>query len=167
LTQAGLNGGDKYELINVMDFYNDLDTGIVSSGGDITVPMYGHTYSPVIGSNKPPVSQFPKFGVFIIRKIEESVSSVLFENDIQSDLKIFPNPSNAGFNVKFNAGYSGKYQIFIYDTQGHLISKPKERFFTQGNQEILIDTKDLPVGVYFIIIKGRYDSKKGRLLLMN
>jgi hypothetical protein len=167
LAQSGLKVGDRYELINVMDYFTDIDTGTVSSSGVITVPMTGHTFSPVIGSNKPSVSQFPKFGVFVIRKIEESVSSVLFENGVQSDLNIFPNPSNTGFSVKFNAGYSGMYQIFIADTQGHLLSESKEAFFEQGNQEIQIDTRDYPAGVYFIIIKDRYGSRKGRLLVMN
>ena len=30
--------------------------------------MTGHTFAPVIGSSKDPVSQFPVFGVFVLRK---------------------------------------------------------------------------------------------------
>lgn len=68
ISDAGLQPGDKYELVNVMDYYNDIITGEYTVAGTIEVPMTGHTFAQAIGSSKPPVSQFPKFGVFVLRK---------------------------------------------------------------------------------------------------
>jgi hypothetical protein len=52
-----------------MDYYNDIITSEYTASGTIEVPMTDHTFAQAIGSSKPPVSQFPKFGVFIIRKV--------------------------------------------------------------------------------------------------
>ncbi|MGB5075140.1 MAG: T9SS type A sorting domain-containing protein [Bacteroidota bacterium] len=167
LTKSGLMSGDSYELINVMDFYSDMDSGTVSASGAISIAMAGHTFAPVTGSNKPSVSQFPKFGVFVIRKIDSPVASVVYERSVPGDLNIYPNPSNTGFNVKFNSDHSGQHQIFISDARGKLVSKPRDAFFTHGNHEITIDMDDLPAGVYFIMFKDMYGCRTGRVLLKN
>jgi hypothetical protein len=65
---VGLIPGDRYELINVMDYFNDRVVGTFPAGGDIPVAMTGHTFAQAIGSSKPPVSQFPEFGAFVIQK---------------------------------------------------------------------------------------------------
>jgi hypothetical protein len=52
-----------------MDFYNDILTDTYRGGGTIRVPMTGHTFAQAIGSTKRPVSQFPQFGAFVIRRI--------------------------------------------------------------------------------------------------
>ncbi len=68
----GLSPGDRYELIHVMDYYNDRIVGTYPAGGDITVPMTGHSFAQAIGSAKPPVSQLPEFGAFVIRRVAPS-----------------------------------------------------------------------------------------------
>ena len=68
IADSGLQPGDAYELVNAMDYYNDITVGVLGSNSIITVPMTGHTFAPVIGSSKDPVSQFPVFGVFVLRK---------------------------------------------------------------------------------------------------
>ncbi len=77
IINSGLQAGDVYELVNVMDYYNDITTGTLSASGVITVPMTGHTFAPVIGSSKAPVSQLPVFGAFVIRKAGCSFSPVI------------------------------------------------------------------------------------------
>lgn len=57
IINSGLQAGDVYKLVNVMDYYNDIITGTLSASGVITVPMTGHTFAPVIGCFKAPVSQ--------------------------------------------------------------------------------------------------------------
>ncbi len=68
ISNIGLIPGDEYELINAMDYFNDIITGTYDASGIISIPMTGHTFAQAIGSNKSPVSQFPTFGAFVIRK---------------------------------------------------------------------------------------------------
>ncbi len=68
VSDIGLQPGDQYELVNVMDYYNDFSVGTYPTDGNITVPMTGHSFAPVISGAVAPVSQFPTFGAFLIRK---------------------------------------------------------------------------------------------------
>jgi hypothetical protein len=68
ISGIGLVPGDRYELVHAMDYYHDIITGTYGAGGTITVPMTGHTFAQAIGSAKPPVSQFPLFGAFVVRR---------------------------------------------------------------------------------------------------
>ncbi len=65
----GLRPGDAYEIIHAMDYYGDRIARTYTGGGTIAVPMTGHTFAQAIGSTKAPVSQFPQFGAFVIRRI--------------------------------------------------------------------------------------------------
>lgn len=69
LAGVGLSPGDRYELINVMDYFEDRITGIFPASGNIAVPMTGHSFAQAIGSAKPPASQFPEFGAFVVQKM--------------------------------------------------------------------------------------------------
>lgn len=68
ISGIGMKPGDLYELVHAMDYFNDISLGIYPADGLITVPMTGHTFVPVISGTVPPVSQFPTFGAFVIRK---------------------------------------------------------------------------------------------------
>ena len=65
----GLATGDRYQLIHAMDPFNDIITRSYDGGGTIPVPMTGHTFAQAIGSSKSPVSQFPRFGAFVVRRL--------------------------------------------------------------------------------------------------
>ncbi|MEO8082926.1 MAG: hypothetical protein ABI780_03830, partial [Ardenticatenales bacterium] len=73
VTDLGLAPGDRYALINAMDYFNDIITRTYSGGDTISVPMTGHTFAQAIGSTKEPVSQFPLFGAFVIRRVGPSL----------------------------------------------------------------------------------------------
>jgi len=75
ISGIGLNPGDLYELVNVMDYYNDISIGTFPSGGLITVPMTGHTFVQATISAIAPVSQFPTFGAFLIRKADNQTAA--------------------------------------------------------------------------------------------
>jgi len=68
-TALGLRPGDAYEIIHAMDYFDDRITRTYDGGGTIAVPMTGHTFAQAIGSTKAPVSQFPLFGAFVIRRV--------------------------------------------------------------------------------------------------
>lgn len=67
--KLGLSPGDRYQLIHAMDYFRDVSTRTYDGGGTITVPMTGHGFAQAIGSTKAPVSQFPLFGAFVVRRL--------------------------------------------------------------------------------------------------
>lgn len=73
LAGIGLNVGDRYELRNSQDFYNDVIVGTYT-GAPITVPMTGHTMAQPVGLNAPDTT-FPEFGSFVVTKSGSSTSS--------------------------------------------------------------------------------------------
>ena len=78
-------------------------------------------------------------------------------DDIQTtsdrDGSIVPNPTNTGWNVKFNAPESGKVSVNIVDPTGRTISTMEKKVL-QGEQLIYQDAAKLAPGIYFIEIKG-------------
>ena len=63
-----LSSGDSYELRNVQDYFNDIITGTYS-GGNLSVPMTGHTVAKPIGYDQTlGANTFPEFGAFVLIK---------------------------------------------------------------------------------------------------
>jgi hypothetical protein len=70
-----LRNGDRYELHNVQDYFNDVSVGIYR-GKSITIPMQGRTQAKPIGYDQvtswyhDPLrpNTFPRFGAFILVK---------------------------------------------------------------------------------------------------
>lgn len=75
--QTGLKPGDSYDLINVMDYQADVIPGQFPADGILKIPMIQHSYAKPIGSTQAVASQFPVFGVFIIRKNESQFPNIL------------------------------------------------------------------------------------------
>lgn len=65
----GLRPGERYELAQVMDLYEDVVEGVVAADGTIEVAMTGHTFAQAIGAATPPLDQFPHFGAFVVRRV--------------------------------------------------------------------------------------------------
>ncbi len=144
---VGLKAGDKYELINVMDYFQEITEGIFEVNGNIKVPMTGHSFTQAVGSKKDPVSQFPYFGVFVIRKKGEDNSTKLVENQIENEITIFPNPSNGIFTLNCS-GFSSEIEIFNNVGEKILTFRPKV-----GENQFLIDLTAFSKGTYLIQAK--------------
>jgi len=167
IANSGLQAGDIYELVNVMDYYDDIITDTVNTTGMISVPMDGHTFAPVIGSTKLPVSQFPLFGAFVIRKVGRAVVTNIAEIQINHSLNIFPNPSSGICNANFSITHPGNYKLLVTDISGKSIVLQNTIYFNQGKQEVQIDMKDFGGGVYMLQISGELVSMNGLLMLKN
>jgi hypothetical protein len=164
IKNSGLKAGDKYELINTMDYFNDVISGIVPNDGIINVPMTGHTFSAVIGSKKPSTSQFPIFGAFVIRKTQVASTINENENETKNEIIISPNPSYNIFNLKFLLKNSCNYDMIITDMNGKETTFLKDKYLSKGNNEVQISMKDYQDGVYFINICGKFNSIKSKLI---
>lgn len=165
IMNTGLQTGDIYELVNVMDYYNDIIIDTLDASGMINVPMTKHTFAPVIGSAKLPVSQFPVFGAFVIRKIRNNGTSSISENIDNPLFNIYPNPSQSKCNVNFSIVRSGYYEVKITDISGKTTLIRNKVYFEKGNQEIQIDTKEFENGIYLIYIEGHQTAFNGTFIL--
>ena len=68
VSKAGLSIGDRYELHQCQDYWNDIVYGIYD-GSPISIAMTGHTVCKPVGTNLfPEPSSFPQFGAFVIKK---------------------------------------------------------------------------------------------------
>ena len=65
----------------------------------------------------------------------------------------YPNPANNELNVQYNANAAGKGELTIVNTLGQVVYQV-ERHFNQGSNSIKVDTKDLPAGVYHVVIQN-------------
>ena len=165
VSNSGLQAGDIYELINVMDYYNDIITDTLSTSGIITVPMTGHTFAPVLGSSKASVSQFPIFGVFVIRKVGHTMITSVSNNEIDNTMVLYPNPSSGVSTIQCTVSKPGVYSLKVSDITGKSIVLQKSLYLYQGKQEIQIEMNNQKPGAYFIGIEGMHVSMLGKLIL--
>jgi hypothetical protein len=165
VSNSGLLTGDIYELVNAMDYYNDIISDTLDETGAITVPMTGHTFAPVVGSSKDPVSQFPTFGVFVIRKIGHSIPTDISEHRVQNSLNIYPNPTSGICSVSVLISHPGEYKLIIMDILGNPTIVQNATYFDRGSHEFQFDTRNLPSGMYLVQIGNENVSMVGKLIL--
>lgn len=96
ITNTGLEKGDQYELINSLNYFNDVITGIYDGSGKIPIPMTGHTSAQAIGSKQYPIHSLPEFGAFLIRK-SGHIETYTNASSPSKIISIIPNPSNGQF----------------------------------------------------------------------
>jgi len=83
------------------------------------------------------------------------LSTVSIENQVQSDLEIFPNPTNGDITIKLD----GEYEIVILDTRGRLIVQRSAADQTKMN------LSQFESGVYFIHIQKDGERFVEKLIL--
>ncbi len=144
---ANLKQGDTYQLINVMDYHNDIIGAKVGVDGMIAIPMIGHSAQAAIASTKMPVSQFPQFGSFVLRKTGELQTSVFEAVDKYNLEYIYPNPSDGFINLN-NA--IGAEEIQILNSNGQTVYQKK---LDKSLPKLHLDLSYLPKGSYFAKLK--------------
>lgn len=159
--QTGLKPGDSYELINVMDYQADVIPGQFPADGILKIPMTKHSFVKPIGSTQAVASQFPVFGVFIIRKNESQFPNILSDGIKKSTIQIFPNPSNGKFNI------IGKEQIdtyTLYDNKGNQAYSQK---VVSSASTIDLDFSNLPKGIYFLKVQTKNYISTNKLIILD
>lgn len=159
--QTGLKPGDSYELINVMDYQADVIPGQFPADGILKIPMTKHSFVKPIGSTQAVASQFPVFGVFIIRKNESQFPNILSDGIKKSTIQIFPNPSNGKFKI------IGKEQIdtyTLYDNKGNQAYSQK---VVSSASTIDLDFSNLPKGIYFLKVQTKNYISTNKLIILD
>ncbi|MEO6189901.1 MAG: T9SS type A sorting domain-containing protein, partial [Saprospiraceae bacterium] len=164
LSNSGLKPGERYELINVEDYHNDIIKGIYPSNGMITISMINHTSIEAIGSSKKPVSQFPNFGTFVIRKSTESSTTSTSNSPQLMSMNIFPNPVHNSIQIECNGLLEGNYTIKLRNLTGNTFIETNQ-YFNKDLNQIKLDVNNYPKGIYIIELIGMKYSKLQKIII--
>ncbi|MBE0645892.1 MAG: T9SS type A sorting domain-containing protein [Bacteroidetes bacterium] len=154
ISQLQYRPGDRYQLINVTDYYNDVITGVCPAGSEIIVPMTGHSTASPIGGEKTPVSQFPKFGAFVIRKFPETTASVLAADRGMAIADLYPSPAASTLSMNLWITHPGTYEVGVSDLTGRSVASNVVPVSETGDTHLEIETQDLRNGIYLLCIVG-------------
>lgn len=158
IANTGLQKGDKYELINSLDYFNDVITGIYDGSGTITIPMIGHTAVQAIGSKQKPIISFPTFGAFLLRK-SGHIPTNTNKNSATKIISILPNPSNGKFTI---SNIENIHEVFFFNVLGEL----KYKIINPTYQtSINIDLTFLSKGIYFLQTKNGNDLHIDKVII--
>jgi hypothetical protein len=69
-------------------------------------------------------------------------------NNMDMDIKLYPNPSPGIFNISFNSSQFDEAEVEVLDVTGKLVQKT-----ISGNSNRTINLTDYPKGLYFVKVK--------------
>ena len=83
-----------------------------------------------------------------------------FSNDLISQIKLFPNPSNDNTNITFNLNNSSDVSIQIFDLQGKLAKTiyNNTKLYV-GEHNVTFNVSDLQLGTYIVLINTNSENK--------
>ena len=85
-----------------------------------------------------------------------------------NDFLVYPNPSNnENTNVKCTVNQQFDCEINLYSVAGYLVKKYAKHTFQEGENNISLDTQDLPKGFYFLEIKKDNRNKIIEKIVIN
>jgi len=109
--------------------------------------MTQHSFAKPKGSVQPVASQFPIFGVFIIRKKDSQVPNRITESTQANSLYLFPNPTSGKFKISIDDKIQA---ITIYDHSGKTAYIKRFVNETPPNEWSFYE---LDRGIYFIKVQ--------------
>ncbi len=90
-----------------------------------------------------------------------NVCSVIEENKIDNDIKIFPNPFHIQTSVKFNNSENSEYSFVLYNTLGKKVEEVKNII----SNEFEIKRNDLPNGIYLYRLISSSKIIHGKIII--
>ncbi|HEC79187.1 MAG TPA: T9SS type A sorting domain-containing protein [candidate division WOR-3 bacterium] len=84
-----------------------------------------------------------------------------------SNLAVFPNPADAGVNIRFNLAQSTGLKLRLYDATGRLVVDTKEVRYPAGSNSAVLSLEELSSGIYFLgIFKGSEEVLRNKLIVV-
>jgi len=93
----------------------------------------------------------------------DSVTSVS-EFVLEETLIIFPNPLESTSVIKYNIPYKSPVTIKIFDLTGQEIKTLVNEIQQQGEQQLIFNTRNLPSGIYFCVLKTNNGKQTRRII---
>ena len=89
------------------------------------------------------------------------------ENVLLNELIAYPNPTNEKLIIRFVSEKTTEVTIRINDLQGKLITTLHPQSIVSGTNEIMVDTKLLETGVYFVEIENENQKKQLKIIVQH
>ncbi len=83
-----------------------------------------------------------------------------------ASMSLFPNPAKENTTLKINSLKTTDIQISVYNMLGEVIESEKSSL-TAGENEVKLNTKDYPKGVYFVTVPDGSNSVITKKLVIN
>ena len=78
---------------------------------------------------------------------------------LEAKLITYPNPSNANTTLSFELNKAGIVDVAVYSITGRLVKQIKKSNMPSGENEVFINTEDLPNGTYIIkLVSGKQNQ---------
>ena len=116
------------------------------------------TYSLVVTANgisSDPVS-------FIHSPCSTGITNIISETN--TNLSIYPNPSDGLINISFNSKENGNYQLSVLDIFGRII-KQETKEAISGNNTDIMNADGVSKGIYFLIFQKGNESIKTKVII--
>ncbi len=95
-------------------------------------------------------------GVVITECIVDHTDDFERFNNVRPELlTVFPNPFSESCFISFQLFQSQYLSVKIFDISGRLVSVIAEKVFEKGKNELILDSKNLIAGVYFLRIEAK------------
>lgn len=83
------------------------------------------------------------------------------ENELLSEISLYPNPASNNVNLVFNAAKSSKASVTVYNTVGQAVTTMNKNLIS-GSNTIQLDITEYTTGIYFVstVVEGKTYSQK-------
>jgi hypothetical protein len=89
-------------------------------------------------------------------------------NKTEADLiHVYPNPVVGDeVYIQLSLHQQANFIIQIFDINGRMVSKQKDKRYSSGNHEIAVDISALKAGSYFMVLDGKNFQKRGKFVVL-
>jgi len=103
-------------------------------------------------------------GCDTIKEKKDTTSIAVFENERESQVKIYPNPANSEVNLQFSEGFQNQeVKILLYNMLGKIVFQKK---VVVSGSPVILNTDEFKTGLYLIRIYGNNKNYyNGKLLI--
>jgi hypothetical protein len=83
------------------------------------------------------------------------------ENELLSEISLYPNPASNNVNLVFNAAKASKASVTVYNTVGQAVTTMNKNLIS-GSNTIQLDITEYTTGIYFVstVVEGKTYSQK-------
>ncbi len=142
------------------------DFGVTSANDDTTSvknPVY--TF-PASGTYNVRLIAIGQVGTDTITKTITVIPTAVNEANFEvRNFRVYPNPTDNYVNVSFNLKQTQLVNVMVTDISGRIVTTIPASTYTEGANDLVIDTQHLGNGMYFVTIAGNDFNKSTRLVI--
>jgi hypothetical protein len=167
LGSAAISGSNPLKVnvnAGLSNEYNDVIQAqstvlLVFSSSGALIKKYEYTLANAVAHQPPTLTQYGTTGVAQSETKDEGPG---FEIS-----KVYPNPTNAVFNIQLNKQNTAgrKFDIEVFDIEGRLVLTKSSADFMKGKEEIDLTYRSLASGLYIARVKYGTDVRTAKVIL--